>query len=97
MAFRVKNVLPGARLTGSGYIAGESPGLVTVASAPAARRVFLLERNGMQVIRSTISAGNGTYQFSNINTGRRYCVVATDHQLQFNAVIRDNITPAVDE
>lgn len=93
MAFRVKNVLPGGRLTGTGYIAGESPGLVSVAGSPAARRVFLLERNGMQVTRSTISAADGTYRFSHIDAGRRYCVVAIDHQLQFNAVIRDNIAP----
>ena len=85
---------PGRRFTGNGFIAGESPGIVTVASAPAQRKVVLMEKSSLIVAATQVSAANGTYRFSRIDENRRYVVMAFDHQLQFNAVIRDNITPA---
>ena len=90
----VVDVFGGAPLTGNGYIAGEALGIVTVASAPSRRRVVLMPSGGGRVVRETVSAADGTYRFSQIDEKRRYVVMAFDHQLQFNAVIRDNITPA---
>ena len=82
------------RYSGSGYIGGESPGLVTVAGAPASRRVILASSPTMRPIEDQLSAEDGTYRFNNLNPHRKFAVLAVDHQLQFNAVIRDNITPA---
>ena len=85
------------RTNGPGYIAGEDPGLVTVAGAPASRKIEVYDIATGILVATTASAANGTWRVDNLNPARRYRVIAYDHQLVFNAVIRDNITPAVDE
>ena len=99
MAFSVAITHPGPRLStfGSGYIAGQAPGLVTVAGAPARQRVFLYDKATHERLSVTSSALDGTYRFDYLDPARRYYLTAFDSELQFNAVIRDNITPAVDE
>lgn len=84
-------------LSGSGYIAGEAPGLVTVAGVPARRRVELRDKTTGRLVGVTLSGSDGTYRFDGLNPARKFVVMAFDHQLVYNAVIRDNITPAVDE
>lgn len=81
-------------LAGSGYIAGEDPGLVTVAGALAARRVRCIDSLTGKVVGEQASSSDGTYRFNNLNPARKYILIAFDHQLVYNAVIRDNITPA---
>ncbi len=81
---------------GNGFIAGIAPGIVTVAGAPARRRVNLHDAITGRRLGSVVSAADGTYRFDGLNPARRYYVTAFDHQQVFNAVIRDNITPAVD-
>ena len=85
------------RYTGGAFIAGSGAGIVTVAGSPARKRVVLLDAGSLRPVRVTSSNANGEYLFPHLNQNRRFVVVALDHQLQFNAVIRDNITPAVDE
>ena len=85
---------PGRRFTGNGFIAGEAPGVVTVAGSPARRKVALMDKASLIMTAMQVSASDGTYRFIWIDETRRYVVMAFDHQLQFNAVIRDNITPA---
>jgi len=82
------------QIGGDGFIAGIAPGIVTVAGAPARRRVNLHDAITGRRLDSCVSAPDGTYRFNNLNPARRYYVTAFDHQLVFNAVIRDNITPA---
>ena len=79
---------------GSGFLAGEDPGIVTVAGAPAVRRVFVFDRSTHQLAATVVSDENGEWRVENLSLARRYYVVAFDHGNQFNAVIRDNITPA---
>lgn len=85
----------GVTLSGNGYLAGESPGLLTVAGSPASRRIDVYEIVTGILVASKISGLDGSWRVNNLNPARRYRVIAYDHTLQFNAVIRDNITPAV--
>ena len=96
IALRV-GVSASGRFVGNGYIAGSGSGIVSVAGAPASRRVALMDKATGQIVGRVGSAPDGTYRFSRVNPMRRYAVIGFDYQLQFNAVIRDNITPAVDE
>lgn len=84
-------------LSGNGFIAGIAPGIVTVGGAPASRRIEVIDIQTRRTVASTVSAADGTFRINNLNPSRRYRVLAYDHQLVYNAVIRDNITPAVDE
>lgn len=79
---------------GLGFIAGQSPALVTVAGAPARRPVYVLERAGLRVVASGYSGNDGTYMFEGLSPNRSFVVVAFDDQGQFNAVIRDRVIPA---
>jgi len=81
-------------LGGLGFIAGQDPGLVTVAGAAARRPVYLFEKTGMRLVATQYSGEDGTYRFDGLSTEKRFVVVAFDTEQQFNAVIRDNITPA---
>ena len=81
---------------GLGFIAGQDPGLVTVAGSPARRPVYLFEKTGMRLVDTQYSGADGTYRFDGLSTDRRFVVVAFDTEEQFNAVIRDNITPATE-
>lgn len=85
------------RFSGAGFIAGIGPGLVTVAGAPARRRVILYDKATDVIVARSWSNPDGTYRFDGLNPDRRYYVVAFDHQLVYNAVIRDNIKPATDD
>lgn len=80
--------------SGDGFLAGEDPGIVTVAGAPASRRVFIFDRLSNQAVAVVPSDENGEWRVEYLNPARRYYVIVFDPELQFNAVIRDNITPA---
>lgn len=79
---------------GRGFIAGQAPGLVTVAGSPASREVRALDRKSGLLLSRTRSAADGTYVLNGLDPRFRYTVIAFDHTETFNAVIRDNITPA---
>ena len=79
---------------GDGKIAGSPPGIVTVAGSPASRPVFLIDRISLRLVAETISEPDGTWSISGLNRDRLFLVLALDPTGQFNAVIRDNITPA---
>jgi len=80
---------------GDGIIAGNSPGLVTVAGAPAARAVHLRDAQTHRLVARTFSGTDGTYRFDDLNPDRRYYLVAFDDSRRFNAVVRDGIQPVV--
>ena len=80
--------------SGRGFIAGQGDGLVTVAGSPASRPVFVLDKQTLIPLVSSVSGNDGTYMMRGINPNRKVIVLAFDTTGQFNAVIRDNITPA---
>ena len=79
---------------GDGFLAGVDPGIVTVAGVPAVARVFVYDKTTHQRVAVTLSDANGEWRVEFLDRNKRYYVVAFDASLQFNAVIRDNITPA---
>ena len=82
---------------GEGYIAGEGAAIVSKAGAAARERVILcLKDNALPLRRvaEQLSGADGTYRFDQLDESKKYIVLAFDSSGQFNAVIRDNITPA---
>lgn len=73
---------------------GRVVGVVTVAGAPAARRVRLFElKSGLLVGETWSSAEDGAYSFDWVSTDHRYLVLAHDHLEQYNAAVADLIEP----
>lgn len=80
---------------GKGYIAGVSPGLITVDGTPAARDYTLLDRRTQQIVALGVSAADGTFAIRNLAMNRQYTIFAWDRFNQHNAVIADLITPVL--
>ena len=90
---------PRFKSRGQGYIAGEGASIVTKAGAPAREKVTLCLKDSelpLTRIAEQLSKADGTYRFDQLDESKKYIVLAFDSSGQFNAVIRDNITPAVD-
>ena len=64
---------------GAGYIAGEPPGIVTVAGVPAARRVRIFDRATGRAIADTFSGADGTYRIAALNPDLVLHVLGIDH------------------
>ena len=82
------------RFLGTGFLAGKDPAVVTVAGAPAARKIQVREKATHTLVEQVVSGTDGAWRVEFLSVNRRYYVVAFDHEQQFNAVIRDNIKPA---
>ena len=82
--------------SGRGFIAGQGDGLVTVSGVTASRPVVVFDKKSLIPLAKTVSSTDGTYSIAGINANRKVFVVAFDPSGQFNAVIRDNITPATE-
>ena len=82
-----------AIVRGNGYIAGTSPGLLTVNGSVAAREIEVRVRTTRLILETKFSASDGTYRFNNLDTTLVYDVIARDWQGVYNDVIRANITP----
>jgi hypothetical protein len=55
--------------SGALRIAGDSPsGLVLVGMAPASRTVDIFDRETKVLVATTVSAGDGTYEFTNLSS-----------------------------
>lgn len=74
-------------LTGQSVISG----VVRELTTPVARPVYLLEQEGLKVLRETRSAANGTYSFPNMQEGTQYLVMAIDPNGAYNAVVADRV------
>lgn len=81
------------RFGGSGYIAGESPGLVTVVTVPAQRYVELRDRLTRTVVLVVFSNSDGSYEFSNLDLDREFDVIARDYTGTYNDVIVSRVKP----
>lgn len=79
---------------GAGYIAGVSPGLVTVNGSVAARQVEVRHRTSRMVMTVLFSNPDGTYLIGDLDPTQTYDVIARDYAGVYNDVIRANITPA---
>lgn len=66
-------------------------GVVRELTTPVVRPVYLLEQEGLKVLRETRSAANGTYSFPNMQEGTQYLVVAIDPNGAYNAVVADRV------
>lgn len=78
---------------GTGTIrSGASAGL-TVAGVGAQRKIYLLDDNAF-LLYSVWSKPDGSFQIDGLKIGVSLIIMARDYAGQFNAVIRDNITPA---
>lgn len=77
---------------GTGFIAGQFPGVVTVDGAPARRYIECRRRsNNRRVVASQWSNTDGTYKFDELNIGEEFDLIARDH----NRVYRDIIVPGI--
>ena len=82
------------RLAGNRFISGKEPGILSVAGAPAAREIHIREKATHALVERLVSNTDGTWRVENLTPTTQFYVIAFDYKLQFNAVIRDNITPA---
>jgi hypothetical protein len=93
--FGKRRVTFGSPLAGPlSYIAGISPGLVTVAGAPASRQVEVRHRITRAVVATTWSASDGTYKINDLDPTQLFDVIARDYSNTYNDVIRARVTPA---
>src|SRR5690554_4008057 len=83
---------PGISLGAEPY--GFIAGTVQVEGVPVRRRVRCIERKTGRFVAETWSAVNGAYRFDDLVLGRQYLIVAMDYELQYNAVVADNVLPA---
>lgn len=79
--------------SGAGYIAGESPGLVTVNDVPSAREVEIRHRRTRIIVATTFSAPDGTYRIDNLNPDQEFDVIARDWSGTYNDVIVSRVKP----
>lgn len=78
---------------GDGFIAGVGKGVVTVEGAPASRRVYLFALPDMRCIDDVWADDNGEYRFSQLDTRKRFLVLARDHTGKYDPVSADNVKP----
>ena len=68
-------------------------GQVREMQVPLPCRVRLFERKSGQLMAEVATDSQGNYAFYNLNDEERFFVVAHHPELQFNAVIQDNVVP----
>jgi hypothetical protein len=81
------DAVDGGALSISGTVAiDDSPDI------PVRRRVRLFEKKSGRFVRETWSAVDGSYSFTNLKD-QEYFVLSHDHTNNYNAAIKDRITP----
>ncbi|HGO8485671.1 TPA: hypothetical protein ACLA94_000299 [Neisseria meningitidis] len=78
---------------GDGLIAGAGRGVVTVEGAPASRRVYLFALPDMVCIDDVWADDNGEYRFAQLDTEKRFLLLARDHTGKYEPVSADNVKP----
>jgi hypothetical protein len=74
---------------GTGTVAGT----VKIGGTPVQRVVRLHDESSGRVARATVSAADGTYSFTHLDTTKKFYAIAFDYQDQYNAVIADKLSP----
>lgn len=80
----------------SGYIAGTGDGIVTVASKPASRKIWLFNAQTMALEKTVASLPNGHYIFMNLNPDKEYLVMVRDYKKEYEPFVWDYVKPADD-
>lgn len=83
-------------LTHSGYISGSGDGIVTVASKPASRKIYLLNTLTLAIERVQWSLSNGHYMFLGLDPAKKYMVMVRDYKKEYEPFVWDDVTPADD-
>lgn len=96
-SFVAVSVLPYPDYSGSGFIAGIAPGLVTVNAIPAARSLKLFTRHGGILTRMLRSAEDGSYRFDQLDENRIFQIIGQDDPFPpfYQAVARDFLVPVI--
>ncbi len=83
-------------LAHSSYIAGANDGIVTVASKPASRKIWLLNAQTLAVEQVITSLNNGHYMFLGLDPAKKYMVMVRDYKKEYEPFVWDDVTPADD-
>lgn len=81
---------------GDGYIAGSGDGIVTVISAPASRKIWLINAQTMAVEQVVTSLNNGHYMFTGLNPDKEYLVMVRDYKREYEPFVWDYVKPIDD-
>lgn len=87
------------QFNGTGYIAGQADGVVTVAGKVASRAIYLYalySYKPMVLVAKTWSTAQGNYMFANLNTSMRYLIMVRDYAGQYEPFAYDQVEPATD-
>ncbi|MDD5277200.1 MAG: hypothetical protein PHR16_14095 [Methylovulum sp.] len=60
---------------------------------PVVRKVWLLDKRNLSVVRTTVSAQDGSYAFTGLNKSLKFCAISFDPNLVYNDASADNLTP----
>lgn len=80
----------------SGYIAGTGGGIVSIDGKGAARRIYLLDAQTLQVLYVNHALNNGHYLLRGLDPSREYLLIARDHLRNYEPVAYDYVRPATD-
>ena len=81
-------------ISGSGRVAGTVKEAATPSDLPLRRKVRLVDQRSGRIYGEMWSnAATGEYAFENIDETRTYYVISHDHTGNYNAVVKDGITP----
>lgn len=80
----------------TGYIAGESPGILTINGQPAVRFVYAFDADTLRIESLTSSQPDGTYRLRNLEPNKKYLVIARDSEGKYEPVAYDYVTPALE-
>lgn len=89
---------PSLNANGVGTVESGDANGVTKAGVPAVEQVFLYKKQSPFppiYVSLAKSDASGKFAFKGIDENQTYVLIAFDSAMQFNAVIRDNITPAL--
>lgn len=81
------------RFSGPGYIAGYSPGLVTVNGSATSRSVEVRHRATRLVVNVAFSASDGSYFAGGLDPAQEFDLIARDHSGTYNDVIVARVRP----
>lgn len=79
-----------------GYIAGMADGILTVNGQAAKREIVVLDAVNFGIISRSQSFDNGHYLFRNLDTNKKYLVMARDYNREYEPAVWDYVTPASD-
>ena len=83
----IDNYRPG-KITGS---------VVDEISEPVAKIIRAQERTTGILVKEQWASADGSYSFRDLDINRKYTIIGHDYTGTYNAVIKDDVTPIIDE